>query len=183
MVVASWAADCAEHVLGIFEQAAPGDARPRELIARARAFADGELGAADAIRQRTRGGVPAAHPWPPAAHAAAQAAGQAAAVAHMGAHALGAAGYAAQAAGLDGAESLDAAEAESLDAAEAESRARQEIEWQLARLSEAARSALCRLPQVGTDTSGPLGPGLLTSGRLGVIITDLQLRLTGVGPG
>ena len=37
-LVAAWAADCAEHVLEIFEAAAPGDSRPRDLIARARAF-------------------------------------------------------------------------------------------------------------------------------------------------
>ncbi|HWU21831.1 MAG TPA: hypothetical protein VN088_09910, partial [Nocardioides sp.] len=37
--VAAWAADCAEHVLAIFETAALGDSRPRDLIARARAFA------------------------------------------------------------------------------------------------------------------------------------------------
>jgi hypothetical protein len=30
--VAAWPADCAEHVLEIFEAAAPGDSRPRDLI-------------------------------------------------------------------------------------------------------------------------------------------------------
>jgi len=38
-----FAADCAEHVLDVFESACPGDSRPREAIAAARRFADGEL--------------------------------------------------------------------------------------------------------------------------------------------
>jgi len=37
-----FAADCAEHVLHIFEEAYPADPRPREAIAVARAFAEGE---------------------------------------------------------------------------------------------------------------------------------------------
>jgi hypothetical protein len=46
-LVAAWAADCAEHVLPLFEAEAPRDDRPRALIARARAFARGELGTAE----------------------------------------------------------------------------------------------------------------------------------------
>lgn len=42
--LAAWAAGCAEHVLPVFETAVPGDTRPRDVIARARAFADGSLG-------------------------------------------------------------------------------------------------------------------------------------------
>ena len=98
--VATWAADCAEHVLDIFEVAVPGDSRPRDLIARARAFARGELDVAEGIRRRFVGGVPIAEMPDPAAAAAARSAGQAAAVVHMGAHALGAAAYAARAAEL-----------------------------------------------------------------------------------
>ena len=37
-----FAADCAEHVLPIFEAAYPNDSRPREALAVARRFADGE---------------------------------------------------------------------------------------------------------------------------------------------
>ncbi len=36
-VLVAWAADCAEHVLGLFEDAVPGDRRPREAIEAARA--------------------------------------------------------------------------------------------------------------------------------------------------
>ena len=50
--VAAWAADCAERVLAVFEAEAPGDDRPRDAIARTRAFARGELGAAGEIRRR-----------------------------------------------------------------------------------------------------------------------------------
>lgn len=97
-LLAAWAADCAERVLGVFETAAPGDERPRALIARARAFASAEVGTAEAIRGRFAGGVGATDVASPAAMAAARAAGQAAAVCHMGAHALGAAAYAVRAA-------------------------------------------------------------------------------------
>ncbi|MFF2297199.1 putative immunity protein [Arthrobacter sp. NPDC058127] len=47
-IVAAWAADCAERVLVFFETEAPTDGRPRDAIARARAFAHGELDAAKA---------------------------------------------------------------------------------------------------------------------------------------
>src|SRR5512138_2715408 len=55
-IVAAWAADCAERVLGLFEAEAPGDGRPRAAIARARAFARGELEVAGEIRRRFVGG-------------------------------------------------------------------------------------------------------------------------------
>ena len=51
-IVAVWAADCAERVLRLFEAEAPGDSRPRDAIARTRAFARGELGVAEEIRRR-----------------------------------------------------------------------------------------------------------------------------------
>lgn len=158
--VAAWAADCAEHVLHIFEEAAPGDSRPRDLIARTRAFARGELEVANEIRRRFVGGVPAREVKVSAAAAAAQAAGQAAAVAHMGAHALGAAAYAAKAAGLAAPDRADALH--------------EEIRWQLDHMSAAVSMALRLLPPVGENVSGPLGPGLLASGLLGRIIGDLQ---------
>lgn len=158
-----WAADCAERVLGLFEAEAPGDSRPREAIARTRAFACGELGVADEIRRRFINGAAAREVSAPTAVAAARAAGQAAAIPHMGAHALGAAAYAAKAAGLA---APDRPEAVS-----------EEIRWQLGRMSAAARAALRQLPPVGENSSGPLGPGLLASGLLGTIIGDLQTSL------
>lgn len=161
--VAAWAADCAERVLEIFEAAVQGDGRPRDLIVRTRAFARGELDAAEGIRRRFAGGVSIREVRDPAAAAAAQAAGQAAAIPHMGAHALGAAAYAAKAAGLAAPERADAT--------------REEIRWQLDHMSAAARAALRLLPSVGENAAGPLGPGLLASGLLRSIIEDLQAGL------
>jgi hypothetical protein len=162
-VVAAWAADCAERVLPIFEAAVPGDGRPRDLIARARAFSRGEVNVADGIRRRFAGGVPASEVRAPAAAAAARSAGQAAAVPHMGAHALGAAAYAAKAAGLAAPDRLDAVS--------------DEVHWQLGRMSAAVRAALRQLPPVGENPAGPLGPGLLASGPLAAIIRDLQASI------
>lgn len=161
--VAAWAADCAEHVLDVFEAAVPDDGRPRALIARTRAYAKGELRTAEEIRRRFVGGVATDEVDGPAATAAARAAGQAVAVCHMGAHALGAAAYAAKAAGLAHPEQPHAIE--------------DEIRWQLDRMSAEVRTALGALPPVGEDRSGPLGSGLLASGPLGEIIRQLQAGL------
>jgi hypothetical protein len=161
--VAAWAADCAERVLEVFENEAPDDDRPRQLIARARAFARGELSTAEEIRRRFVGGVSANEVKAPAAAAAARAAGQAVAVCHMGAHALGAAAYAVRAAGLANPHRPEAVD--------------EEIRWQLKRMSAEVRAALQSLPPVGENRSGPLGPGLLASGQLGTIVRELQGRL------
>jgi immunity protein 5 of polymorphic toxin system len=165
-VVAGWAADCAERVLGVFEAEAPEDSRPRDAIARTRAFARGELEVAAEIRRRFVAHGAAREVSAPAA-AAAWAAGQAASMPHMGAHALGAAAYAAKVAGLV---APDRPEAVS-----------EEIRWQLDQLSAAATAALRQLPAVGEHSSGPLGPGLLASGLLGAIIRDLQAGLADPG--
>ena len=162
--MAVWAADCAERVLHLFERETPGDLRPREAISGLRAFARGELrvwparnlaGNAHAAARDSAGKA--------AAVAAARAAGQAAATAHMGAHALGAAAYAAKAVGL--------AEADRQDAVV------EEIRWQIDHLSPAARAALRQLPPVGVSKAGPIGPGLLNSGSLGAIVRHLQAAL------
>ncbi|WP_043436020.1 putative immunity protein, partial [Arthrobacter sp. I3] len=71
-VVAGWAADCAERVVALFEAEAPADGRPRDAIARARAFARGELGAADEISRRFVAGRAAREVTSPAAAAAAR---------------------------------------------------------------------------------------------------------------
>ena len=102
-----------------------------------------------------------------AAAAAARAAGQAVAVCHMGAHAVGAAAYAARA--------VSVAEPDRPDAVEGE------IHWQLDRMSAEVRVALRALPPVGEDPSGPLGPGLLASGQLGTVIRALQAGLGAIG--
>lgn len=92
-LLALWAADCAEHVLELFEAERPGDPRPREAIAAARAWAGGELAM---MRARAAGGhaMGAARPQRGAPRFAAYAAGQAACVGHVAEHDLGAAAYA-----------------------------------------------------------------------------------------
>ena len=162
-LVAAWAAACAERVLGVFEAERPADDRPRAAIARTRAYARGELETAAEIRRRFADSGAAREAQSPAAAAAARAAGQAAAVCHMGAHALGAAAYAVKAAALAAPDQPEAAT--------------NELRWQLSRMSEEVRAALKTLPAVGDDRSGPLGPGLLASGKLGEIIRELQISL------
>ncbi len=124
--LAMWAADCAEHVLPYFEQARPGDDRPRRAIDLGRAWARGEItwwearsagGHANAAARDLRG----------AARHAAYAAGQAAAVGHVAAHELGAAAYA-----------IRAARAAAPDG-EGESAGRLECRWQRDELPEAIR--------------------------------------------
>ena len=161
-LVAAWAADCAERVLALFESEAPEDDRPRDAIARARAFARGDLTAAGEIKRRFTAGRAAHSATTPAGVAAARSAAQASGVAHMGAHALGAAAYAAKAAGLA------AGRPEAVTA---------ELDWQVEYMSDAVAAALRRLPLLGEDSAGPLGSGLLASGDLGRNITTLQRRL------
>tara|TARA_R110002051_G_scaffold208264_1_gene274194 strand:+ start:5847 stop:6413 length:567 start_codon:yes stop_codon:yes gene_type:complete len=163
-LVAAWAADCAERVLAVFETEAPTDDRARDAIARARAFARGELTAAEEIKRRFVAGRAAHSATHPAAIAAARSAAQAAGVAHMGAHALGAAAYAVKAVNLAHPNSPE--------------ETREEISWQLERLSPEQATALRRLPLLGENSSGPLGGGLLATGALGSTIRDIQAALT-----
>lgn len=162
-MVAAWAADCAERVLPLFEAEAPDDDRPRDAIARSRAFARGELTAAGEIQRRLVAGRAAHSATSPAGMAAARAAAQAAGVAHMGAHALGAAAYAAKAVALARPDDPDARPSE--------------IRWQLSQLTPEAMAALRRLPRLGEDLAGPLGKGLLAAGVLGETIREIQTAL------
>jgi hypothetical protein len=162
-LVAAWAADCAERVLPLFESDAPDDDRPRDAIARTRAFARGEADTAEQIQIRFVAGRAANDVSRPAAVAAARAAAQASGVAHMGAHALGAAAYAAKAAGLADPGSPAATE--------------DEVRWQVEHMSSDVRTALATLPRLGEDAAGPLGAGLLASGILGSVIRQIQAAI------
>jgi hypothetical protein len=162
-LVALWAADCAERVLPLFEAEAPDDDRARDGIERARAFGRGELGAAEEIRRRFVAGRAARSVQSPAAVAAARSAGQASGVAHMGAHALGAAAYAAKAAALV--------------VPDADAGRRDEVRWQLEHMPPEVRAVLSRRPLLGEDSSGPLGHGLLTAGVLATTIREIQAAL------
>jgi hypothetical protein len=120
-LLALWAADCAQHVLHHFEQARPGDDRPRRAIDLGRAWARGEITWEEA---RTAAGHAnaAARDLSGAARHAAYAAGQAAAVGHVAAHELGAAAYAVRAARAASPEG------------EREEGGRRECQWQRAQL-------------------------------------------------
>jgi hypothetical protein len=83
----------------------------------------------------------------------------------MGAHALGAAAYAAKAVGLAAPDRREAVH--------------DEISWQIERMTDETRSALRKLPPVGEDAAGPLGAGLLASGILGSIIREIQVAIGG----
>lgn len=96
-LLAVWAAACAEHVLHLFEQAHPGDERPRRAIEQARAWARGEITMTQA-RTAAYAAHDAAREASGSAKEAARAAGHAVAVAHMADHELGAAAYAIRAA-------------------------------------------------------------------------------------
>ena len=123
-LLAVWAADCAQHVLHLFEHARPDDVRPRRAIDLGRAWARSETSWWEA---RTAAGHAnaAARDLVGAARHAAYAAGQAAAVAHVAAHELGAAAYAIKAARAG--------------APEGEGAGRLECRWQRDQLPEAIR--------------------------------------------
>jgi hypothetical protein len=164
-VVAAWAADCAEHVLNLYETAVPDDTRVRAAIDQTRRFAAGEVDVGDAVRRRGGAAGAAARDAPTAAaRAAAHAAEQAAAVAHMGAHALGAAGSAAKASTLDA-------------ACEDDTVARSEALRQVAEMTDAVASALARLPALEENRSGPLARGRLSLGNVGEAIREIQRLL------
>ena len=119
--LAIWAADCAQHVLHHFEQARPGDDRPRRAIDLGRAWARGEIAMTQARTAAGHANAAAGNLRGAARHAA-YAAGQAAAVAHVAAHELGAAAYAIRAARAAAAED------------EREEAGRLECQWQRAQL-------------------------------------------------
>jgi hypothetical protein len=96
-LLAEWAAECAEHVLPLFEAVRPLDPRPRRAVEQVRAWTRGEITMTQA-RSAAGHANAAARELSGAARHAAHAAGQAAAVAHVAAHELGAAAYAIKAA-------------------------------------------------------------------------------------
>jgi hypothetical protein len=125
-LLAVWAIGCAEHVLPLFERAAPGDDRPREALEVARAWVRGEVPMTLAHDTAFVANA-AGRALDDAARFAALAAGQAVAVGHVAAHDLGAAAYAIRATMADAADG---------DAAAARLRER---DWQRAQLPDSVR--------------------------------------------
>lgn len=161
--VARWALACAERVLPLFDADAAAQDEIRDAVVRTRAYSAGASNAADEISKRLVAVKAANTATTSAGAAAARAVAQAAAVAHMGAHALGAAAYAAKAVSLANREQPE--------------RVQEEIRWQVAHLREHERAALQLLPRLGTDSSGPIGVGLLSRGILGTTIREIQTRI------
>ncbi|MYS86203.1 putative immunity protein [Embleya scabrispora] len=158
--IAGYAADCARRVLAIFEQSVPVDARPRDAIAAADAFAAGGR-RTGALRQSAWAAYKAAQEVSaPAAVDAARAASHAAAAAflhpkasaHQVKHILGAAAHAARAQEQASEEGGRAA-AETLD-------------WARCHAPAAVTAVLARLP------AAPSG-----GGRVGEFIRDLDSAL------
>lgn len=89
----SWAADCAEHVLPLFEERS-ADRRLHDALEAARAWARGEISVGGARKASLRAIAVANDSVAPAAIAVARAVGHAAATAHMADHSLRAAEYA-----------------------------------------------------------------------------------------
>ena len=92
-LLAAWAADCAEHVLALFEETS-SDNRPRAAIETARAWARGEASVGDAQKAAVAAHAAARETESKSAIAAARAAGHAVATPHMADHSLGASLYA-----------------------------------------------------------------------------------------
>jgi hypothetical protein len=158
--IATYAADCASRTLPLFEREVPGDARPRDAIDSARAFAAGgrrtnalRVLAMDAYRAALEASSPIAVA---AAHAASQAA--AAAFLHPLAratqvwHVLGAAAHAARAA--------------EIHAGGDRSVGTESVEWARQHAPAAVIAVLHRLP------AAPSGRG-----RVGELMRDLDAAL------
>lgn len=97
--LALWAADCAERVLAQFESTRPDDARPREAVEAARAWARGDIPTSAARSAAFAAHAAARETSTSTAAAAARSAGHAAATAHVATHAPHAAAYALKAVG------------------------------------------------------------------------------------
>jgi len=87
--MAVWAAECAEHVLGVFEAQQPHDDRPRKAIEAARAWARGEIKCTPARAAAVAAHAAARSATDPAAIATARICGHTAAIAHSARHAGG----------------------------------------------------------------------------------------------
>jgi hypothetical protein len=126
-LLASWAADCAEHVLPLFATKYPEDDRPARAIEMARAWSRGETTVGDAREAAFAAHAAARSATDEAAREVARASGHAVATAHMADHELGAAAFAIRAVRLASPPS------------EAMAAGARECRWQLEQLPEAIR--------------------------------------------
>jgi hypothetical protein len=130
-LLASWAADCAEHVLPFFEKAYPNDDRPRKARETCRTWVRTDVFKMSEIREASLAAHAAAREAKEnqAACFAARAAGQGVATAHVPQHAFGSAYY-----------TLKAVAA--ADPANAEEKLAEERSWQSQQLPEKLRQKI-----------------------------------------
>lgn len=112
-LLAAWAADCAEHLLPLFEECSE-DVRPRRAVQIARAWVRGEASVGDCMKAAVAAHTAARSATNKAAIAAARAAGHAVATAHAADHSLGPVIYGAKAVEAAGGE-IDAERAWQLE--------------------------------------------------------------------
>lgn len=142
--LATWATECAERVLPLFEQVRPQDDRPRQAIASCREWVRTGVFAMATIRGVSLSAHAAAREVREendAACFAARAAGQAVATAHVTQHAYGGAYYALK--------SIAAS-----DPAHAEANVKTELEWQAGRLPGHLREEVMGRIIVGKGRGG-----------------------------
>ncbi|MBI4927229.1 MAG: hypothetical protein HY835_05645 [Anaerolineae bacterium] len=132
-IMAAWAADCAERVLPLFEEAYPGDDRPRKALEACRAWVETGIFHMAEIRAASLGAHAAARAAQDHAAAcfAARAAGQAVATAHVPQHAYGGALYALKAVAA-------------MDPANAERHTAEEWRWQSEHLPAQLRQEMMK---------------------------------------
>lgn len=126
-MLAGWAADCAEHVLVLFNAKYPRDPRPARAIETARAWCRGEATVGEAREAAYAAHAAAREATDAAAREVARASGHAVATAHMADHELGAAFYAIRAVRL------------ASPASEATAAGERECRWQREQLPDAIR--------------------------------------------
>jgi len=143
MTMATWAADCAERLLPLFEEAYPEDNRPRNAIEACRAWVRTGVFRMAEIRGASLAAHAAARDAKKndAACFAARAAGQAVATAHVPQHAYGAAYYALKAVAA-------------VDMVNAVMHVIREREWQAERLPERLREEIMERIVVQEPRSG-----------------------------
>lgn len=137
-LLATWAADCAEHVLPLFGEKYPHDNRPRLAIETARAWARGEVTVGEARKAAVEAHAAARGAVDVAARAVARAAGHAVATAHMADHSLGSAVYAIQAVRILG------------NGQEADEAANREFAWQREHLPDEVRALVLSVLSSGS---------------------------------
>ncbi len=143
--IGSWAADCAQRALPVYEKHAGSDSRPRAAIEGIRAFAAGGRRTAQLRTLALAAHAAARDAGDPAAAAAARAAGSAAASAythpladvHQTKHILGPAAYAALALELDHAGDQSIGDGSIGDA---------EVRWAIEHVPPEARAVLLQMP-------------------------------------